>query len=126
MIQFVCDSCTVVKQAGDVWMLGMAAESLGLAASRREVTILPIWDRSRAVHPLAVHFCSLECKDNYMAALFGPETPERHIIVERVAPVATESVIERTSASPVIRQKSVRGNKRSTTKSVKSKKRRAA
>ncbi len=73
MIQYVCDSCGAVKDASDVWVLGLAAEALGAASARREVTILSTWDRPSAVYPLAVHFCSLECKDDYMSRLFTPE-----------------------------------------------------
>src|SRR5215467_12132160 len=109
MIQFVCDTCSAVKRAEDAWVLGLAAESLGVAATRREVTILPLWDRTRAVHPLAVHFCSLECKDKYMNALFGPESAEEELI-ERVAPVAGETIMERTTVTPVLR-KTVRKSK---------------
>src|SRR5439155_3222471 len=57
MIRFVCDSCERTKGARDPWLLGLAAEAVGLTTSRREMTILPAWDSDRAVHPLAVHFC---------------------------------------------------------------------
>jgi hypothetical protein len=73
MIQYVCDSCGAVKEASDNWVLGLAAEALGAASARREVTILSTWDRPNAVYPLAVHFCSLDCKDDYMSRLFTPE-----------------------------------------------------
>lgn len=95
MIQYVCDSCGAVKEPQDVWLLGVAAEAVGTRAARREVSILPVWDRERAVQPLAVHFCSLQCKDNYIAALFsGEETREATMVVERTIPV--ETVIEKT------------------------------
>jgi hypothetical protein len=98
MIQFLCDTCAAVKEPHDVWLLGMAAEAVGTRAARREVSILPVWDRERAVQPLAVHFCSLQCKDNYMAALFsGDETREATMVVERTIPV--ETVIEKTSTA---------------------------
>jgi hypothetical protein len=86
MIQYVCDSCGAVKEASDNWVLGLAAEALGAASARREVTILSTWDRPSAVYPLAVHFCSLDCKDDYMSRLFTPEaTPtlvKRHPVEE--------------------------------------------
>jgi len=73
MIHFACDSCRRVKVLTEIWLLGLAAETVGVVAARREVTILPIWDRDQAVHRLAVHFCSEECKDKYVAKLFGQE-----------------------------------------------------
>ncbi len=79
MIQFGCDSCGAVKEPSEVWILGLAAEAVGAASARREVTILSTWERPNAVHPLAVHFCSAECKDDYLARLFGPETPEARV-----------------------------------------------
>ncbi len=73
MICFDCDWCGRTKAANEVWILGLAAEAVGITAARREVTILPAWNRDTAVHPLAVHFCSEECKNDYMARLFGNE-----------------------------------------------------
>jgi len=54
------------------------ATPIGIAAvtsARQEVTIQSDWDRTTAVHPLAIDFCSMECKDEYMARLFAPEVP---------------------------------------------------
>ncbi len=48
----------------------MAAENIGTQAARREAILDPAWHYERAVLPLAVHFCSVECKDNYLAQLF--------------------------------------------------------
>ncbi len=93
MIQYVCDTCSAVKGAGEVWLVGLAAEAVGLTSARREVTIQSDWDRTSAVHPLAVHFCSMECKNEYMAGLFAPEVPVKEVVVERAAP--TEVIVER-------------------------------
>lgn len=95
MIQYVCDSCSAVKEPDEVWILGYAAEAVGVTSARREVTVLSGWDRERAVHPLAVHFCSVECKDNYMAQLFSPAVNTEEVRVERSAPA--EVLVERTS-----------------------------
>jgi hypothetical protein len=73
MIQFLCDTCSAIKQPGETWILGLAAEAVGLTGARREVAIMSDWDRPRAVHPLAVHFCSEACKDAYMDRLFGDD-----------------------------------------------------
>ena len=73
MIQFICDSCGKTKSPNQLWLLGLAAEAVAPTAARREVTILANWDREPAVHPLAVHFCSQACKDQYLASLFDED-----------------------------------------------------
>lgn len=70
MIRFECDSCQNLKAPHDVWILGLAAEAVGATTARREVTILSAWNPETALAPLAVHFCSEECKADYMAILF--------------------------------------------------------
>jgi hypothetical protein len=86
MIHYVCDFCSVVKQPSEVWILGLAAEQVGVTAARREVSILPTWDSARAVHPLAVHFCSVECKENYMSQLFTSDAAAEDVVVESEVP----------------------------------------
>jgi hypothetical protein len=71
MIRFDCDWCSRTKASDEIWILGLAAESVGVTAARREITIFPTWNRDTAVHRLAVHFCCEECKDDYMAQLFN-------------------------------------------------------
>ena len=80
MLQFVCDYCAAVKEPAETWICGVAAENVGTHAARREVVIDPAWRRERAVVPLAVHFCSFECKDSYLAELF--EQPATLLEVE--------------------------------------------
>ncbi|MBV8477190.1 MAG: hypothetical protein JOZ36_11030 [Acidobacteria bacterium] len=70
MIRFDGDWCRRTKAADENWILGVAAEAVGITAARRKITIMPRWMRDAAVHPLAVHFCCGECKDDYMAQLF--------------------------------------------------------
>lgn len=108
MIEFLCDSCTRAKDPNEPWILGLAAEAVGITAARREVTILPNWNREQAVHPLAVHFCSEECKENYIEKLFGngtaPEGVER--IVTRTGPrTRTARVVQKTEARKPRRKK---------------------
>src|SRR5947209_19286666 len=83
MIQFACDSCGKIKQSSDAWIVGRAAEAVGVTAARREVTIQSAWDRATALHPFAVNFCSLKCKDSYMAALFAPDSAAKERVIER-------------------------------------------
>jgi hypothetical protein len=73
MIRFDCDWCRRTKADDEIWILGLAAEAVGITSARREITILPAWKGDTAVHPLAVHFCCEECKDDYMAQLFNRE-----------------------------------------------------
>ena len=108
MIQFACDSCATFKEADDVWILGLAAEAVGAASARREVTILSTWDRPNAVHPLAVHFCSSECKDDYLARLFGPEADLAATVARRARPL--EIAVERVR--PRGKKKEVRSGSR--------------
>jgi hypothetical protein len=76
MIRFQCESCGRLKGDKEAWILGFAAENIGVTSARREISIASSWDRPRAVESLAVHFCSDECRVTYMSALFGdsPET----------------------------------------------------
>jgi hypothetical protein len=73
MIQYVCDTCSAIKQPDEVWIEGLAEEAVGAVSARREVNIRSVWSRTTAVNPLAVHFCSTDCKDEYIARLFAPE-----------------------------------------------------
>lgn len=94
MIQFVCDNCSAVKHPDEVWIAGLAAEAVGAVSARREVTIQSAWNRTTALHPLSVHFCSIQCKDDYMTRLFSPEAA----VVEQTEP--TEVVVERVVPQP--------------------------
>ena len=82
MVRYECDFCHRLKQKDEAWILGFAAENIGLTAARREVTILPHWDESRAPAYLAVHFCCEQCRQNYMKNLFGEEPGESEIMEE--------------------------------------------
>jgi hypothetical protein len=93
MIQYVCETCLAVKEPEEIWIVGTAAEAVGSISARREMNIRSIWNRTTALHPLAVHFCSTECKDEYMARLFAPETPVEAVMPERMVPA--EITIER-------------------------------
>jgi hypothetical protein len=73
MIEYVCDSCHKRKKENQSWILGLAAESVGVQSARREINILSAWSQPEAVHPMAVHFCSERCKDRYVKKLFSYE-----------------------------------------------------
>ncbi len=73
MIEYVCDSCHKRKKENQSWILGLAAERVGVQSARREINIMSAWSQPEAVHPMAVHFCSERCKDRYMKKLFSYE-----------------------------------------------------
>ena len=82
MVRYECDFCHRLKENDETWILGFAAENIGVTAARREVTILPSWDEVRSVDYLAVHFCCEQCRQNYMANLFGEEQVGAEIVKE--------------------------------------------
>jgi hypothetical protein len=88
MVLFGCDWCKAIKADDQTWILGLAAESIGVTSARREINIMTSWDESQACHPLAVHFCSVDHKDNYMAALFETD------------PLPVETVIKTKASGP--------------------------
>jgi hypothetical protein len=93
MVQFVCDYCGNNKQAGETWINGVAAENIGTQAARREVLIDPAWRYERAVLPLAVHFCCVDCKDQYLAELFQKPAPLLHVESVEVEPAGGRRII---------------------------------
>jgi hypothetical protein len=82
MLQYICDWCKRTKQVEDAWILGFAAENIGVVSARREITVASAWTDTQAVHPLAVHFCSEDHKDRYVSALFDTEPAEAETVVE--------------------------------------------
>ena len=119
MVRFQCDSCGRNKEENDVWILGFAAENIGVTSARREVSIAGMWERARAVEPLAVHFCSDECRARYMEALFG-DTPDtlqgkRTVPKKRIQRVIPGEVVETMVAEkkgPVLVRKTALTKKR--------------
>lgn len=73
MIEYLCDTCHKRKKPEQSWILGLAAESVGVQSARREINIMSAWSQPEAVHPMAVHFCSERCKDRYVKKLFSYE-----------------------------------------------------
>jgi hypothetical protein len=100
MLRYECDFCHRLKEKGEIWILGFAAESIRVTAARREVKILPQWDEARAVDYLAVHFCCEQCRQNCMATLFSEESAEAEI-VEEVAVVPQKGIFREYSGAAV-------------------------
>jgi len=118
MIRFQCESCGRLKGDGEAWILGFAAENIGVTSARREISIASSWDHPRAVDALAVHFCSDECRGTYMSALFGdsPETLDGSATstkrrIKRLVPgavvdtVVAEKPRSKTTRKTVVRRK---------------------
>lgn len=70
MLQYSCDFCGKLKGPRDNWLLGMAAETLSPTSAHRTVTMALTWNYPQSVEPLAVHFCSTKCRENYIRSLF--------------------------------------------------------
>jgi len=98
MVRFECDGCGKAKKNGESWILGFAAENIGVTAARREVTISEMWDDIRAREWLAVHFCSDDCRADYMGKIFGEapitQTGSRTIQTKRIQRVVPGAVVE--------------------------------
>ena len=120
MVRFQCDTCERLKEENENWILGFAAENIGVTSARREISIADAWERSGAVEHLAVHFCSDDCRAKYVQTLFSgsPETlqgdatvPRR--IIQRVIPgaVVETMVSETTRPAPVTRTRRPRPKK---------------
>jgi hypothetical protein len=100
MLEFSCDYCGNFKQPDETWINGVAAENVGTQAARREVVIDPAWRRERALLPLAVHFCSVECKDNYLSELFNKPATLLEVESAEVEPATGRRVV-RARKKPV-------------------------
>lgn len=98
MVRFECDGCGKTKKNGENWIMGFAAENIGVTAARREVTISEMWDDIRARQWLAVHFCSDECRGDYMGKIFGEapatQTGSRTYQTKRIQRVLPGAVVE--------------------------------
>ena len=92
MLRYECDNCRRLKGKDEEWMLGFAAENIGVTAARREITFLSKWDEAQAVDWLAVHFCSAPCKQDYMSRLFGDTVPSDVITEVAVMPVKKREI----------------------------------
>jgi hypothetical protein len=119
MVRFECDTCARLKEADEAWILGFAAENIGVTSARREISISSTWDYPRAVEPLAVHFCSDECRAEYMDALFGenPATREGQVTatkrrMRRIVPGAVVDTVVAEKTEPAVVKKTIVRKKR--------------
>ena|SRR5215510_5732752 len=123
MLRYECDNCKKLKGKDDEWILGFAAENIGVKAARREITFLSQWNEDEAVDWLAVHFCSENCKQDYTSRLFG-DTPAAGVLSEtavlpvkkatvRVMPTRRVATVARSKkAAPARRRRSAKRRKK--------------
>jgi hypothetical protein len=113
MLQFVCDYCGNLKHAGETWINGVAAENVGTQAARREVVVDSVWRRERAILPFAVHFCSVECKNKYVAKLFDKPASLLEVESAVIEPVTGRRVVRarKKPATEVVERRTSRSRK---------------
>ena len=69
MVQIICDTCEAVRDQDErePWILGYDIETRSTSGVSRSVRFLDRWDERRLTEIGAIHFCSVECKDKYLA-----------------------------------------------------------
>jgi hypothetical protein len=68
MIRIICDTCGVVKNPRQQeWILGYDLRVDTPQTVSRSISFFDRWDDSRILQRGAIHFCSLECKQAYIA-----------------------------------------------------------
>ena len=104
MLQFVCDWCGRLKEAGqEGWIVGVAAESVAPTAARREIAVHAGWNRDEAVGRFAVHFCCQDCKDRYIAAMF--DKPAEMVDIRTVKRRAPRTAVKETVEKRTVRRR---------------------
>ena len=64
-MEFVCKGCGKPKPANEQWLLVFEFGKPG--TDFKNTMILAEWDEARALHPSALHFCSIACQKAYVA-----------------------------------------------------------
>lgn len=72
MVTIKCDSCGAIKpndltRPGREWILGYDLEIESPYRLQRSVRFLDRWDDRRVLELGAIHFCSEDCKEEYIA-----------------------------------------------------------
>jgi hypothetical protein len=75
MVEIKCDNCDAVRHPNDEtrnpteeWILGWDLISESPNAVQRSIRFLDRWDQRRITEFGAIHFCSTECREEYIAA----------------------------------------------------------
>jgi len=71
MVKITCDICRAVKPMNERlresgWILGYDIESKSERSLQRAIRFLDRWDDRRIMELGAIHFCSVECKEEYL------------------------------------------------------------
>lgn len=71
MVKITCDTCRAVKPNDgkfhrEEWVLGYDIESKTARSLQRAIRFLDRWDDRRILELGAIHFCSIQCKDDYV------------------------------------------------------------
>jgi hypothetical protein len=90
LIRYSCDWCKREKRPGEQWVMGLAAEKIGPAGRRRQYIGLRQWSERLASDPLAVHFCSEEHKNLYVARLIASSKSGRRALPRNVEPTKVQ------------------------------------
>jgi hypothetical protein len=106
MVRFQCDGCGKLREGKEAWILGLAAENIGITSARREISIVSAWERAHCGR----FPCSPDkCRAYYMSELFGesPETLQGETTVtrrrvKRVIPGAVVETVVSEKARPTI------------------------
>lgn len=74
MVEIKCDNCDAVKRPNDEgrntgpeWIIGWDLVSESPNAVQRSIRFLDHWDQRRVAEFGAIHFCSIECREQYIA-----------------------------------------------------------
>jgi hypothetical protein len=73
MVEIKCDNCDAVKRPNEEtrnapeWILGWDLISESPNAVQRSIRFLDHWDQRRIAEFGAIHFCSIECREQYIA-----------------------------------------------------------
>jgi len=81
MIRITCDTCGKVKHGGQPqWIMGYDLQFSNTRAVGRSLSFFDHWEDSRVLERGAVHFCSPDCKEAYIAAnTLATKAPKKKI-----------------------------------------------
>jgi hypothetical protein len=75
MVEIKCDNCDALRRPNDEtrnsgaeWIMGWDLVSESPNAVQRSIRFLDHWDSRRVAEFGAIHFCSPECREEYIAA----------------------------------------------------------
>lgn len=71
MVEITCDNCDAlmpeVMDPDAEWILGYDLQLESPNAVQRSIRFLDHWDNRRVLEVGAIHLCSIECRDEYVA-----------------------------------------------------------